>query len=194
MDFLDRKEGNIAHINEINNDRYLREVMAQQAPKPISAVNKVWLKQHEALFTLLRAQDNEMYIARTQAVTDQKKAKAKMQAGDQKKQPAYHQVIQKADKMAAPLVYQYGGGALKPIPEQEESGAWQERLQQALQAGPLEVPELLQAVPLFTAATGATRPWQQQEILLTFLQAWPQLFKVDKRGSGADRKYLVSLK
>ncbi|CAE7765185.1 rluC [Symbiodinium necroappetens] len=194
MDFLDRKEGNIAHINEINNDRYLREVMAQQAPKPISAVNKVWLKQHEALFTLLRAQDNEMYIARTQAVADQKKAKAKMQAGDQKKQPAYHQVIQKADQMAAPLVYQYGGGALKPIPEQEESGPWQERLRQALQAGPLEVPELLQAVPLFTAATGATRPWQQQEILLTFLQAWPQLFKVEKRGSGADRKYLVSLK
>ena len=28
---------------------------------------QVWLKQHEALFTLLRAQDNEMYIARTQA-------------------------------------------------------------------------------------------------------------------------------
>ncbi|CAE7457371.1 rluC [Symbiodinium natans] len=196
LEFLDRKEGNIAHINEINNDRHLREVMAQQVPKPISAVNKVWLKQHETVFTLFRAQDNEMYVARTQAVADQKKARAKarVQGGDQKKPLAYHQVIQKADKLAAPLVYQYGG-AVKPTPEQEESGPWQERLRQALQAaGPLEVPELLRAVPLFTAATGATRPWQQQELLVTFLQTWPQLFKVEKHGSGADRKYMVSLK
>ena len=32
----------------------------------MSNSSQVWLKQHEALFTLLRAQDNEMYIARTQ--------------------------------------------------------------------------------------------------------------------------------
>eukprot|EP00435_Cladocopium_sp_Y103_P002927 s1482_g1.t1 len=39
LSFLDGREGFIAHINEINNDRGLREVMAAQ-PKPMMAINK----------------------------------------------------------------------------------------------------------------------------------------------------------
>eukprot|EP00913_Durusdinium_trenchii_P021757 g20442.t1 len=99
LSFLDSREGYIAHINEINNDRTLKEVMAAQQ-KPLMAVNKAWLKQHEEDFTLFRANDNEMYVAKTEAVASQKAARAKTNS-EQKKQPAYQQVIQKADAEAA---------------------------------------------------------------------------------------------
>ncbi|CAJ1410309.1 unnamed protein product [Effrenium voratum] len=188
LTFLDRKEGSICHINEINNDRSLKEVMAMQVPKA-TAVNKAWLKQHEDAFTLFRGSDNEMYVVKTQAVRDQK-AKAKAKA-DAKKMPAYHQVIQKADVDAAPLVYEYGSNKK---PEDGQAPTWQDKFREVLQAGRLTAPELLARVPLFAPAMGASRPRQQQDLLVTFLQTWPDLFKVEKQGSGTERQYVVSLK
>ena len=189
LTFLDGREGCIAHINEINNDRTLKQVMAAQA-KPLMSVNKVWLKQHEEDFTLFRASDNEMYVAKTQALVAQKASKGKV--NESKKQPAYQQVIQHADAAAAPLIYEFSSA--KKV-EEESSGAtlWLQKFQDALQDGmPRSSSELLAKVPLFAPAMGATRPRQQEDLLVTFLQSWPKNFKVEKRGSGADRTYIVS--
>eukprot|EP00931_Biecheleriopsis_adriatica_P047225 TRINITY_DN27194_c0_g1_i1.p1 TRINITY_DN27194_c0_g1~~TRINITY_DN27194_c0_g1_i1.p1 ORF type:complete len:898 (-),score=235.77 TRINITY_DN27194_c0_g1_i1:26-2719(-) len=199
MEFLDRKEGHCAHINEVNNDRHLRQVMAAQLPKPINAVNKVWLKQHESLFTLLRTADNEMYVAKTKAIADQKaKAKAKAAALEQQRQPAYHQVVQQSYGQA-PLIYEYGSAARKQedLSSSGEAPAWQEKFRQALERVPsrtLPAEELLAAVPLFAIAMGAKRPREQQEVLVMCLGEWSKVFKVEKQGFVGERKYMVSLK
>ncbi|CAK9102154.1 unnamed protein product [Durusdinium trenchii] len=194
LSFLDSREGYIAHINEINNDRTLKEVMAAQQ-KPLMAVNKAWLKQHEEDFTLFRANDNEMYVAKTEAVASQKAARAKTNS-EQKKQPAYQQVIQKADAEAAPLVYEFSHAKKEDEDLNKVAGAeaWLQKFQEALEGSSRTAKELLADVPLFAPAMGATRPRQQEELLVTFLQTWPKSFKVEKRGSGAERSYLVSLR
>eukprot|EP00930_Biecheleria_cincta_P029882 TRINITY_DN20737_c0_g2_i1.p1 TRINITY_DN20737_c0_g2~~TRINITY_DN20737_c0_g2_i1.p1 ORF type:complete len:940 (+),score=240.67 TRINITY_DN20737_c0_g2_i1:82-2901(+) len=196
LQFLHGKEGKVAHINEVNNDRFLRQVMAAQLPKPVTAVNKAWLGKHEDLFTLLRTADNELYVAQRKAVEENKK-NSKSKAPEQK-QPAYHKVIQESACEAQPLVYHYA----MPERKQEEAStgagfSWQEKFKEALKQVPencLSAPELLAAVPLFAAATGATKPREQQELLTMFLGEWPKLFKVEKRGSGAERKFMVHLK
>lgn len=190
LSFLDGREGFIAHINEINNDRGLKEVMAAQ-PKPMMAINKVWLKQHEEDFSLFRASDNEMYVAKTEALKEQKAARAK--AGEAKRQPAYQQVIQKADAAAVPLVYEFSSN--RAPEETHGTELWFQKFREALQGSTGHTTsELLAKVPLFAAAMGASRPRQQEELLVTFLQNYPQSFKVEKKGFGAERTYLVSLR
>ncbi|CAE8592555.1 unnamed protein product, partial [Polarella glacialis] len=200
-DFLQSKEGCVAHINEVNNDRFLRQVMAAQLPKPVSAVNKAWLKVHESLFTLLRTQDNEMYVALTKAVEEQKAArKLKAAKEDLHKQPAYRQVIQDAGG-DEPLVYEYPvkarGDSIETFKASPSSAApqWQETFKGALEQVMqrcLSAQELLAAVPLFAPAMGAKRPREQQECLVMFLEAWPNIFRVEKRGTGAERTYTIS--
>lgn len=105
-------KGMVAHINEINNDRFIREVMAAQVPKPVVAVNKAWLKQHEDVFVLLRAADNNSYIALTKAVQTRKATKPAKSASDPQKTPAYQQVVQKSGRGdPKPLVYNYSAKA-----------------------------------------------------------------------------------
>jgi len=204
VEFLQQREGSIAHINEVNNDKFLRQVMAAQQPKPIMAVNKAWLKQHEEVFALLRTEDNEMYIALAQAVKARAQsaaqAAARAQAAAAQKSPAYHQVIQKtaAGDGALPLVYSYSAAARKEDAPAPGSGpvaaSWQDKFLAALHEVPqrfCSAEELLQSVPLFAQAMGARKAREQRELLVMFLEGFPEIFKVEKRGFGAERQYIV---
>lgn len=202
--YLEGKENNVSHINEINNDRTLRQVMALQKPKAITSINKAWLKQYEDCFTVLRTAENEMYVALSKALEKKKlDAKSKARSADSQKQIAYRQVIQK-NLDDAPLVYEYGFAARKDeqfdLKSKEHTGAaltWQDKFLQALQLAPtrsLTAAELLEAVPLFAAALGSKKPRELQELLVTFLQASPHEFQVVKQGSGTDRTYRVLAK
>merc|ERR1711862_490896 len=83
-------------------------------------MGKTWLKVHEEQFTLLRDQDNEMYVALNKVI-EAKKGERKsggvagrsgVGASDQPRLPAYHQVIQKTGSDSSqPLVYQYSAAA-----------------------------------------------------------------------------------
>ncbi|CAK0860581.1 unnamed protein product [Prorocentrum cordatum] len=113
VDFLKRHDDGIAHINEVNNNKFIRQVMAAQRPKPMQALNKAWLKEHESAFALLRTSENEMYVGLKKVV---EKAAGKNGArggtADQPRLPAYQNVIQKAAPgEAKPFTYQYSAAA-----------------------------------------------------------------------------------
>mmetsp|Transcript_55542 Transcript_55542/g.159730 ORF Transcript_55542/g.159730 Transcript_55542/m.159730 type:complete len:929 (-) Transcript_55542:37-2823(-) len=212
IDFLRPREGKVAHINEINNDKFMRQVMAAQQPRPIQAVNKAWLKHHEDMFAFLRTADNEIYIALCEAAQKKSgkatpnKAGAALVGGaggeQQPKAPAYRQVVQKTggEGDPKPLVYEYSTtaraekGASSAQGSSQGAVAWQESFKEALEKLPLRccpVQELLTAVPLFAAAMGAKRAWEQKELLVMFLETFPDKFKIERRGSGADKQYTV---
>jgi len=199
VSFLERRDGARAHMNEVNNDKFLREVMAAQRPKRMTAVNKVWLKQHSDVFALLRTKDDEMYVALAKVIEAKAKAaKSAQQAADGPKSPAYHQVIQRtaAGDKAPPLVYGYSSA---PPPKQAEevstvATSWQDKFLMTLEKLPqrfCSAEELLQAIPLFAEAFGARKAFEQKELLVMFLENFPDKFRVEKRGSGADRQFIV---
>lgn len=99
LQFLLKREGCVARMNEVNNDRSMRESMRNQRP-PIMAINKTWLVQHEDTFVLLK-NESESFVAieaslRRQLLGEKDKKKKKPgEKVDQPRSPAYHQVIQK---------------------------------------------------------------------------------------------------
>jgi len=209
--FLERREGCVAHINEVNNDKFIREVMAAQQPKPVVAVNKTWLKLHEDTFDLLRTADNEIYIALCQAVRAMSKHSAGKAGGDtglkvanvgheQPRMPAYHHVIQKTSGEGdpKPLVYHYSKVVRSDVVQTDQDNldtlTWQEQFTAALQRIPQKccsAEELLAAVPFFADAMGAKRAREQIELLVMFLETCPSYFRVEKRGGGADKQYII---
>jgi len=203
IQFLKAREGNCAHINEVNNDKFLQKVMAAQRPEPVRAVNKAWLKKIEDTFVLLRTADNEMYIALHEDKQDKKVLRPASGAGEkQQKTPAYQQVIQcvRGANMPA-VVYDYSKAAQKDsgsgLSSSSGLAAWRDKFLSALQSLPTKtcsIAALLDAVPTFGEAMGTTRPNEQQELLLMFLQASPDTFCVEKRGFGAQKEYLVRAK
>jgi len=197
LSFLDGKEGNMAHINEVNNDRFLRKVMAAQVPKPVTAVNKAWLAKHEDEFMLYRTDDNELYVAKIRVGP-----KEVCRADDQPKRPAYRQVIQKTiggvlGEEEEPVIYHYAK-AEKEDKVEGRTSAWQDKFKLELQEAPQETlaaEELLAAVPLFAAAMGL-KPKEAQDLLVMFLGTWPDTFEVQKKSvSGSTgKKILIKLK
>lgn len=213
QDFLKVREGKVAHINEINNDKFMRQVMAAQQPKPIHAVNKKWIEHHEDMFAFLRTADNEIYIALCEAAQKRSTSKvASSKAGSTlapgvagvecPKAPAYRQVIQRAsgEGDAKPLVYDYGSSSrddkasVAAAQGSQGAVAWQESFKIVLDNSPQHsctVEELLAAVPLFAAAIGAARAREQKEMLVMFLESFPDKFRIVKQGSGSAREYIA---
>lgn len=200
-----RKEHSVAHINEVNGDKNVRAVLLAQRPK-LHAVNKVWLKQHEDLFVVLRTDENEMFVAiKKDSSKDAKDSKASAKhlakaagSGDQPpKSKAYRSVIQRTDVGdPKPLVYQYGANSAPELKEAPKVGAaaWSESFQAALQRLPTKncsAEELLQLVPLFAAAMGAKGAREQRELLVLFLEGLPEAFRVERRGEGMDKQYTI---
>jgi len=190
----------MAHMNEVNNDRFLRQVMAAQVPKPVTAVNKAWLAKHEDEFMLYRTDDNELYVAKVKAGPRD----APQNANDQPKRPAYRQVIQKTiggvlGEEEEPVVYNYSSAEkeeTKVDPGKGETSAWQDKFKLALQQAPSETltaEELLTAVPLFAASMGL-KAKEAQDLVVMFLGTWPDLFQVKKSGSGSLKKIMIKLK
>jgi len=199
VSFLEQRKDGHAHMNEVNNDKFLRQVMATQRPK-MTAVNKAWLKQNADVFALLRTKDDEMYVALAKVIEakTQKAAKAAQQTADTSRGPAYHQVIQRtaAGDKAPPLVYDYSS-ALRPKQADEVSSvatSWQDKFLMTLEKLPqrfCSADELLKSVPLFADAFGARKALEQKELLVMFLEGFPDRFRVEKQGSGADRQFIV---
>lgn len=198
--FLERREGSRAHMNEVNNDRFLQQVMAAQKPKPITAVTKAWLKEHNNVFALLRTADNQLYVAMLEVVNATVQKSASKNANEnQQKTPAYQMVVQKTSVNAPALVYQYSAAARaedgkKAKAADDIAGGWQKTFLDVLEQAPLRscsAEELLSAVPIFASATGAKKISEQKELLVMFLEASPNVFRVEKRGSGSTRQYTV---
>lgn len=196
VDFLKPREGMVAHINQINNDKFLRGVMAAQRPK-VQAFTKTWFNNHEDTFAYLRTAENEVYVALKEAA-QKVKSKTGKTAGagsnEQPRVPAYNQVIQKTGSTdPKPLIYEYSG-ADKPSPESSGAKTWQDSFKDILVNLPScssSAENLLAAVPLFAVAMGARKSWEQRELLVTFLGAFPETFRIEKKGSGADRVYTI---
>jgi len=189
--FLSSRDG-IAHMNEVNNDKYLRQVMALQ-PKPMVSVNKNWLKEHSDVFSVLRTKDNEIHIGLEKETKKLASAKAKA-APKAARAPAYHQVVQLVSDGTTPLVYNYDEPAIE---KGNASQPWREKLLSVLQrfdkaSCPIE--ELVEAVPEFNEAAGARKPREQKELLTVFLQACPETFVLDKRWCGTQERVIVSVK
>lgn len=189
--FLSSRDG-IAHMNEVNNDKYLRQVMALQ-PKPMVSVNKNWLKEHSDVFSVLRTKENEIHIGLEKETKKLASAKAKA-APRAARAPAYHQVVQLVSDGTTPLVYNYDEPAIE---KGNASQPWREKLLSVLQrfdkaSCPIE--ELVEAVPEFNEAAGARKPREQKELLTVFLQACPETFVLDKRWCGTQERVIVSVK
>jgi len=210
FEFLLKREGYVAHINEINNDRYMRGVMRAQQPKPITAVTKGWLNFHEGVFVVLtRSQD--MYVALDNKVRPQAKAQAKKEAKprdpNEKVAQAYHQVVQRMPGAAAPtLVYNYSAAAQKEerakseernSVEKDGTSDWTDKFLLVLKSKPqryCSIDELLEAVPEFAKGMGARKLNEQRALLLMFLQSCSEIFQTKKEGFGPDRKVNVYAK
>jgi len=206
-DFLLIREGFVAHMNEINNDKQLRQVMKAQHPKPMAAVNKAWLKQHEDVFAILHTKEGEMYIglepkARPKSAAGSRAASADRKKQEQTQSPAYHQVIQKSrEEDAPPLVYSYSSAARKEDkssePERSGTAEWAELFLEVLRRSPeksCSIDALLEAVPLFARGIGSRKLNEQRELLIIFLQGCSTTFKLEKKGFGPDRQYFASAK
>merc|ERR1711879_408 len=135
----------MGHINEVNNDRLLRQVMAAEQPKPVMAVNKAWVKQHEDVFAVLRTPTNEIYIALNQAIKAKTQSEGSAKPGnasEQQRLPAYQKVIQKtACDAAPPLVYQYSkatssNASSKDIQPSDITVCWQDKFLSTLREIP----------------------------------------------------------
>lgn len=204
VSFLEGKEGARAHMNEVNNDKFLRQVMAAQRPKPMTAVNKAWLKQNSDVFALLRTKDEEIYVALAKVIEAKTQKAAKggaagvQQATDGPKGPAYHQVIQRtaAGDKAPPLVYDYKSASQPKQADEVSSVAmsWQDKFSMTLEKLPQRfctAEELLKSIPLFADAFGARKALEQKELLVMFLEGFPDKFRVERRGSGAERQFII---
>lgn len=199
MEFLSAREHFVAHINEINNDKYLRQVMRAQQPKPLTAVTKGWLGFHEDVFVVLRHADGDMYVAVEKNARPKGAAKGEAkprEAKNEKKEPAYHQVVQRMPGDAAPtLVYDYSAVAQK---ENKASGSstdgtldWTNMFLEALKNKPQKfcsIDELLAAVPQFAKGMGVRKINEQRALLLIFLKSCSDTFQVKSEGFGPDRK------
>eukprot|EP00746_Dinoflagellata_sp_MGD_P012662 gnl/MRDRNA2_/MRDRNA2_127064_c0_seq1.p1 gnl/MRDRNA2_/MRDRNA2_127064_c0~~gnl/MRDRNA2_/MRDRNA2_127064_c0_seq1.p1 ORF type:complete len:794 (+),score=166.32 gnl/MRDRNA2_/MRDRNA2_127064_c0_seq1:77-2458(+) len=216
VEFLRVRPGAAVHINEVNNDKNLRAVMAAQRPKPLQAINKAWLKEHEDTFDLYRGQDNEMYLALPRVKIEKASAKKKQDEGmvpatkkEEKKVPAYEKVIQKrkgeqnlsssevsAYRAATQVTaYSYataGRVDTKQVSESTGVAMWEKKFLGALKALPQQmcsVEALLEAVPSFAESMQVKRAREQQRLLLTFLQARPDAFRCEREREG--NSYMV---
>jgi len=201
FEFLEGKEQCVAMLNDINNNKRLRMVMAAQQPK-LQAVNQKWLKNNEDTFVLLKAKDGETYVGLQKQLEAQAKARAGKAGGrsmrlpgDEAKteaQPAYNKVIQKIPGSgdAAPLIYNYAEKEKESLKPKE----WEERFLAVLRNTPqryCKAEELLAAVPAFSAVMGGPRPREKLEMLVLFLESFKETIAVEKRGAGAAREILV---
>eukprot|EP00927_Polykrikos_kofoidii_P054076 TRINITY_DN4855_c1_g1_i1.p1 TRINITY_DN4855_c1_g1~~TRINITY_DN4855_c1_g1_i1.p1 ORF type:complete len:1037 (+),score=177.89 TRINITY_DN4855_c1_g1_i1:83-3112(+) len=206
-----------AHINVLNNDKFLRSVMAAQTPR-VMAINKMWMKKHEDTFSILRGQDGNMLVMLERPVGKIGNKSVKdallLQAP---KCPAYHQVIQRTCEDAPPIVYQYAAKeretAAKDNPTGDEGGettgspasnapaagsslgSWQEKFLAALRQDPTRTcsaDALISAVPSFAEAMGVRKPNETKELLMIFLKSCPDVFVV-KKTFGSLRDYTVSV-
>lgn len=217
VDFLKARPGAAVHINEVNNDKTLQAVMAAQRPKPLQAINKAWIKEHEDTFDLYRGQDQEMYLALPRVKIEKASAKKKQDDGmqpaaakkEQKVLPAYDQVIQKrkgeqnlsasevAGYRAASEVTAYtyaSAGRLdkEKVSESKGIAMWEQKFLAALKALPQQmcsIEALLEAVPSFAERMQVKRAREQQRLLITFLQARPDAFRLERESSS--NSYMV---
>merc|ERR1712048_1538870 len=120
--------------------------------------------------------------------------------GEQQRLPAYQKVIQKtACDAAPPLVYQYSkatssNDSSKDIQPSDITVCWQDKFLSTLREIPqrfCSADDLLNSVPLFAEAMGARKVREQKELLVMFLEGFPDIFRVEKRGSGSDKQYIV---
>eukprot|EP00928_Gymnodinium_smaydae_P048298 TRINITY_DN3227_c1_g1_i2.p1 TRINITY_DN3227_c1_g1~~TRINITY_DN3227_c1_g1_i2.p1 ORF type:complete len:989 (-),score=225.86 TRINITY_DN3227_c1_g1_i2:64-3030(-) len=210
--FLEVRDNFVAHINEVNNDRGLRAIMAAQRPR-VNAITKGWLKGFEGIFGLARAKDGDLYVVLESALKEQEaKAKAKAEAkaaraaaaaaaaAQQPAQPAYRRVVQRTSEAAPVLVYDYSASDRQNAEAEAKSGAaggaagktsslglWQEKFQAAIRRSGEEScsPDmLLAAVPSFAEATGARKAQEQRQLLRLFLESSPDIFQVKKLHTG----------
>lgn len=218
VEFLKKRDHNVAHINEVNNDKFLRQVMALQQPKPIMAINKAWLGKHEGTFAVLRTQEGETYIALEQAkIKGQDTKRPGEKVGESGRSQAYHHVVQRFQvDGATPLVYPYSTAARvqertgdTPAAAEATTGtaahrassskrrgdggsAWKEKFMAALRQNPQRMctaEELLEAVPSFADAMGARKPRELRDILLIFLRTCSDTFAVEtKQALGGSKK------
>lgn len=198
VEFLLKREGYVAHMNEINNDKQLRQVMKAQQPKPMQAVNKAWLKNFEDIFAILHSKEGEMYLGLEAKARPKSAAASRASSLGREKRdaiPAYHQVIQKPREEAAPpLVYSYSQKEKSAEPEKDGAKEWADLFLDVIRRSPersCSIDALLEAVPLFAKGIGARRISEQRELLTIFLQGCPEKFKLEKKGFGPDRKYFV---
>jgi len=201
-EFLEVRQGCVAMLNDVNNNKYLRSVMGMQKPKPLAAVNKAWFKNHEDTFVLLSSSDGETYVGLVKQLQAQAKARAKKGAqalrlpgaGEAKApvQPAYKKVIQKiaGPDDVAPLVYDYA----EAPKDSSKPTEWQDMFLAVLRNTPqryCKAEDLLASVPKFAQIMGAPKPKEQRELLVVFLESFKDTFKVEQRGSGAEREVIV---
>lgn len=207
LQFLLKREGCVARMNEVNNDRGMRESMRNQRP-PIMAINKTWLVQHEDTFVLLK-HESESFVAieaglRRQLLGEKdRKHKKPIDKSDQPRSPAYHHVIQKVPGVSAkPLVYEYSKEGQKVEESTSKSSpssnsgveAWIARFLTELRSKPdktMTMDDLLAAVPEFGRTMGANRPREQRSLLLMFLESKQECFQVIQTGFGTEKKFAV---
>lgn len=195
--FLLTREGYVATLNDLNKNKYLRQVMVAQQPKALTSINKKWVSEHDDTFTLLVVGDQTCVAlessARPKFLANTRVASATAAPDPQAFQ---RQIVQKVHHGAAQtLVYGYSTAVrTETARELAETSvvitSWQDKFLDVLRETPTlprAVDDLLEAVPAFAETMGARRPTEKRQMLVTFLKACSDVFRVERSGFAAQK-------